>query len=77
MFDILSEMCFPKHLFALLELSALQLTDMRQNGRHSSAFTVERGVEQGGIVSPHVFNVYTATVIREAGIEEIGIKIDL
>ena len=45
MFGILSEMGFPKHLVALLEvLYNDQLTDMGWNGRHSSAFTVERGV---------------------------------
>ena len=48
---------------------------MRWNGRHSSAFTIERGVKQCSIVSPHLFNCYTESVIRHAKIEEIGIKI--
>ena len=47
---------------------------IRCNGRHSSAFKIERGVRQGCIIS-HLFNLYTESVIREAEIEEIGINI--
>ena len=76
MFEILTEMGFPKHLVALLEaLYNDQSAVIRWNGRHSSAFKIERGVRQRCILSPHLFNLYTESVIREAGIEEIGIKI--
>ena len=76
MFEILSEMGSPKHLVALLEaLYNDQSAVIRWNGRHSSAFKIERGVRQGCILSPHLFNLYTESVIREAGIEEMGIKI--
>ena len=74
MFDILSEMGFPKHLFTPA-LYNDQLTDVRWNGRHSSAFTVERGVRQGEFFLPHVFNVCTESVIRQAEIEENVINI--
>ena len=76
MFEILTEMGFPKHLVALLEaLYNDQSAVIRWNGRHSSAIKIERGVRQGCILSPHLFNLYTESVIREAGIEEMGIKI--
>ena len=76
MFDIPTEMGFPKHLVALLEaLYNDQSAVIRWNGRHSSAFKIERGVRQGCILSPHLFNLYTESVMREAGIEEMGIKI--
>ena len=65
-----------KHLTALLEaLYNDQSAVIRLNGRHSSAFKIERGVRQGCILSPHLFNLYIESVIREAGIEEMGIKI--
>ena len=48
---------------------------IRWNGHHSRAFKIERGVRQGCILSPHLFNLYTESVEREAGIKEMGIKI--
>ena len=76
MFEIISEMGFPKHLVALLEaLNNDQSAVIRWNGRHNSAFKIERGVRQGRIISPHFFNLYTESVMRAAEIEEIGIKI--
>ena len=76
MFEVLSEIGFPKHLVAPLEvLYSDQLADMRWNGRHSSAFTIERGVRQRCILSPHIVNLYTESVIRQSEIEEIAIKI--
>ena len=41
-----------------------------------SAFTIERFVRKGYILSPHLFNLYTDSVIRQSKIEEIAIKID-
>ena len=62
----------PKHLFALLEaLYNDHSAVIRWNSRHSSAFKIVGGVRQGCILSPHLFNVYTESVIREADIEEI------
>ena len=48
---------------------------IRWNGCHSSAFKIEREVRQGCILSPHLFNLYTESVTREAEIKEMGIKI--
>ena len=50
MFEILTEMGFPKHLVALLEaLYNDQSAVIRWNGRHSSAFKIERGVRQARV----------------------------
>ena len=45
------------------------------NGRHSSACKRDRPVRQGFILSPYLFILYTESVIREAEIDEMGIKI--
>ena len=65
MFEILSEMGFPKHLFALLELSALdyidELTDIRWNGRHSSAFTIERSEARLHSLTTSLHSIFTVS----------------
>ena len=71
-------MGFPKHIEIVALLEALyndQSAVIRWNGRHSSAFKIERGVRQGCIISPHLINLYTQSVMRETLIEEMGIKI--
>ena len=74
MFEILSEMGFPKHHVGLLEaLYNDQSAVIRWNGRHRSAFNIERS--EAIILFHHTSNLYTESVIRVAEIEEMGIKI--
>ena len=76
MFEILSEIGFPKNLVALLKLLYNdRLADMRWNGRHVSAFTNKKGVRKGCTLSPHLFNLYPESAMRQSQIEEIAIKI--
>ena len=74
LFDILSEMDFPKHLVSLLEALYIdQLAVIRWNGSHTNAFNIAKGVRQGCILSPHLFSLYTESVMQE--IEELGVRI--
>ncbi len=76
LFDILSEMGFPKHLVSLLEaLYINQHAVIRWNGSHTNDFNIAKGVRQGCILSPHLFSLYTESVMRETDIEELGVRI--
>ena len=60
-------------MYGIALLEALyndQSAVIRWNAPHSRAFLIERGVRQGCIISPHLFNLNT-----ESEIEEMGIKI--
>ena len=75
---ILQEMGIPDHLTCLLRnLYAGQ--EVRVRTRHGTMdwFKIGKGVHQGCILSPCLFNLYAEYIMRNAGLEEeqAGIKI--
>ena len=76
LFDTMIKMGFPTHLVSLIAaLYDNQKATIRWNGEHCDFFKIGKGVRQGCILSPHLFNVYTEQVMREAEIEDMGIRI--
>ena len=74
---ILKEMGIPDHLTCLLRnLYAAQEATVR-TGHGTDWFQIGKGVHQGCILSPCLFNVYAEYIMRNAGLEEAqaGIKI--
>ena len=74
---ILKEMGIPDHLTCLLRnLYAGQKATVR-TGRETGWFQIGKGVLQGCILSPCLFNLYAEYIMRTAGLEEAqaGIKI--
>ena len=74
---ILKEMGIPDHLTCLLRnLYADQEATVR-TGHGTDWFQIGKGVRQGCILSPCLFNFYTEYIMRNAGLEEAqaGIKI--
>ena len=74
---ILKEMGIPDHLTCLLRnLYAGQEATFR-TGHGTDWFQIGKGVCQGCILSPCLFNFYAEYIIRNAGLEEAqaGIKI--
>ena len=75
---ILKEMGIPEHLTCLLRnLYTGQEATVRTGHGTTDWFQIEKGVRQGCILSPCVFNLYAEYIIRNAGLEEAqaGIKI--
>ena len=72
------EMGIPDHLTCLLRnLYAGQEATVRTGHGTTDWFQIGRGVRQGCILSPCLFNFYAEYVMRNAGLEEVqaGIKI--
>ena len=75
---ILKEMGIPDHLtFLLRNLYADQAATVRTGHGTAGWFQIGKGVCQGCILSPCLFNVYAEYIMRNAGLEEAqaGIKI--
>ena len=75
---ILKEMGISDHLTCLLRnLHADQEAAVRTGHRKKGWFQIRKGVHQGCILSPYLFNLYAEYIMRNAGLEgtQAGIKI--
>ena len=75
---ILKEIGMPDHLTCLLRnLYAGQEATVRTGHGTTGWFQIGKGVHQGCILSPRLFNLYAEYIMRKAGLEEAqaGIKI--
>ena len=78
LWKILKGLGMPDHLFCLLRnLYAGQGATVRTGHGTTDWFQTRKGVCQGCILSPCLFNIYAEYIIRNAGLEEAqaGIKI--
>ena len=78
LWKILQEMGVPDHLICLLRnLYAGQEATVRTGHGTTHCFQIGKGVRQGCILSPCLFNLYAEYIMRHAGLEEAqaGIKI--
>ena len=78
LWKILKEMAVPDHLTCLLRnLYAGQEATVRTGHGTTDWFQIGKGVCQGCILSPCLFNLYAEYIMRNAGLEEAqaGIKI--
>ena len=77
LWKILKEMGIPDHLTCLLRnLYAGQEATVRTGHGITDRFQIGRGVRQGYILSPCLFNLYAEYIMQNAGLEEAqaGIK---
>ena len=71
LWKILQEMGIPDHLTCLLRnLYSCQEAAVRTEHGTTNWFPIEKGVCQGCILSPCLFNLYTEYITRNAGLEE-------
>ena len=71
LWKILKEMGIPDHLTYLLRnLYADQEATVRTGHGTADCFQIGKGVHQGPILSPCLFNLYAEYIMRNAGLEE-------
>ena len=78
LWKILKEMGIPDHLTCLLRnLYAGQEAIVRTGHGTTDWFQIGKGIRQGCILSPCLFNLYTKDIMRNAGLDEAqaGVKI--
>ena len=78
LWEILKEMGIPDYLTCLLRnLYAHQEATVRTGHGTTDWFQIRKGVCQGYILSPCLFNLYAEYIMRNAGLDEVqaGIKI--
>ena len=78
LWEILQEMGIPDHHTCLLRnLYAGQQSTLRTGHGTTDWFQIGKGVHQGCILSPCLFNLYAEYIMRNAGLDEAqtGIKI--
>ena len=69
--EILKEMGIPDHLTCLLRnLCASQEATVRTGHGTTDWFQIGKGVHQGCILSPCLFNFYAEYIMRNAGVDE-------
>ena len=75
LWTILKEMGIPDHLTCLLRnLYAGQEMTVRTGHETTDWFQIGKGVHQGSILSPYLFNSYAEYIMRNAGLEETQLK---
>ena len=76
LWKILQEMGIPDHLTCLLRNAGQEATVRTGHGT-TDGFQIGKGVHQGCILSPCLFNLYAEYIMRNAGLEEAqaGIQI--
>ena len=78
MWKILQEMGIPDHLTCLLKnLCAGQEATVRTGHGTTDWFQIGKGVRQGCILSPWLFNFYAEYIIRNPGLEEAQAGINM
>ena len=77
LWKILKKMGIPDHLCLLRNLNVDQEASVRTRHGTKDWFKIGKGVCQGCILSPCLFNFYAEYIMRDAGLEEAqaGIKI--
>ena len=72
LWNVLKEIGIPDHLTCLLRnLYADQEATVRTGHGTTDRFQIGKGLHQGCILSPYLFNLYAEDIMRNAGLDEV------
>ena len=78
LWKILKELGIPEHLICLLRnLYAGQEATVRTGHGTTDWFQIGKGVRQGHILSPCLFNLYAKYIMQNAGLDEAQARIKI
>ena len=78
LWEILQEMGIPDHLtYLLINLYTGQAATVRTGHGTTDWFQIRKGVRQGCILSPWLFNLYAEYTMRNAGLDETQARIKI
>ena len=78
LWKILKEMGTPTHLTCLLRnLYAGQEATVRTGHGTTDWFQIGKGVRQGYVLSPCLFNLYAEYIVRNAGLDEAQVRVKI
>ena len=72
--NIMKEMDIPEHMVRVIRsLHANQYAKLRTEYGDMESFSIGKGVRQGCVLSPYLFNLYSEYITRQANLEELDI----
>ena len=75
LWKILKEMGIPDHLTCLLRnLYAGQEATVRIGHGTTDLFRIRKGIHQGCVLSPYLFNLYAEYIMRNAGLMKLKLE---
>ena len=71
---MMEEMGIPEHMLQVIRsLYANQEANVRTEYGDTESFSIGKGVRQGCVLSPYLFNLYSEYIMRQANLEELDI----
>ena len=76
LWNIMEEIGIPEHMVqVIISLYANQEAKVRTEYGDTESFSIGKGVRQGCVLSPYLFNLYSEYTMRQANLEELDIGV--
>ena len=78
LWNMMEEMGVPEHMVQVIRsLYTNQEAKLRTEYGDTESFSIGKGVRQGCVLSPNLFNLYSEYIMRQANLEELDIRVKM